>query len=196
MGPAYMCVSELRREQGMIETREVGPNSWRNTFVCIFLGKCARSVSCAGVGKPEENIVGPLPWRPNSRQPLDNEPWAQQVWCGTIAHFRGNIELTHHLLSAPRGARDFAKILNEELVSHDSGATRQIGVRTRKQMCDCVAVACRSSVDFGRTSGPKTALRSRSFRWLNEHRVSRMNRCVCIQNMCLCSVVFHQHRVF
>ena len=145
-GDQHILVSGLRCEHYMLEAGEFGPNSRSSTFVCIILGKCARHVLCADRGKPRKTgNAGPLPWCPNSRQPLDNEPWTQQVWCDTGSHFRGNTQLTHRLLSVPRGARDYTEILSEELVPHDSDATRQIGVRTSKEMCACAAVPGRPS---------------------------------------------------
>ena len=90
-----MCASGLRREHDMLETGEFGSNSWSNKFVCILVWGNKFVVYCVQVVANPEIIVGPLPWRPNSRQPLDNDPWAQQVWCDTRSHFRGNTHSLH-----------------------------------------------------------------------------------------------------
>ena len=138
MGPTHLCVfgpaARTRYARGLGVWGPIPGATRSSACSCrnVFVSYCVQVVA-----NPEnkKDIVGPLPCRPNSRQPLDNELWAQQAWCDTKSYFRGNTQLTHSFLSVPRGAHDLAEKLSEELFSHDSGARRQVGARMSKQMC-------------------------------------------------------------
>ena len=177
-----MCVSGLGSEHDMFETGELALNSRSNPFACILVGEVRSSHGMANPGKQgtsSNKFHG-------SRNPENHQMTNLDR---STAHFCATTQLTHHIHSAPRGARGFVEKLEEGGVPppsphpHDFWRQQTHWI-SHEQTNVCM---CRGSLPplrrFGRTSGPVAAMRNRSCRRLNVHRLSRMLRCVCIRTV-------------